>query len=168
MFGRETYMSLDIMLTSPSDDQAQLEPGSYASKLKAKLSKAYTEVRTKLKQSVMRQKLAYDQKTHGEEFHEGDVVWMANLGARKKGVTPKFLPKWKGPYLVVHKFNDILVEILKSHTKTSIVHTDHLKIYQGRSLPRWLKKGTETTYNIGNSKPRMLENKQHAVEEVRR
>ena len=140
MFGRETFMPLDIMLPSPSQDQAKLEPGSYASELKTKLSKAYGEARTKLKQSAVRQKRAYDQKTFGEEFQEGDIVWMANLGARKKGVTPKFLPKWKGPYLIVHKFNDILVEVLKSHSKTSIVHTDHLKTYQGRNLPKWLRR----------------------------
>ena len=140
MFGRENNIPVDILLPPSPDDKEMKTPEKYASELKKKLNTAYEMARTHLKKTAERQKRLYDQKTFGHKFNKGDIVWMANLGARRKGVSPKFQPKWKGPYLIVQKFNEVLVEIMKSHSKTSVVHTDHLKEWRGKKIPKWLLK----------------------------
>ena len=138
MFGRENYMPMDILLP-PSPDQEELtSTDKYADQLKITLNNAYKLARENLKHAAVRQKKLYDLKKSGKSFAVGDIVWMANLGARRKGISPKFQPKWKGPYLIVQQFNDVLVEVMKSHCKTSVVHTDHLKKWFGKKNPPWI------------------------------
>ena len=71
--------------------------------------------------------------------NEGDLVWYANK-LRKKGISPKLQPKWRGPCLVVRKLNDTLVHIQVSAKKSLTVHTDLLKACYSTRRPRWLKR----------------------------
>jgi hypothetical protein len=82
--------------------------------------------RDNLKQSAERQKTLYDRRKHEQQFHVGNLVWFLNK-IRKKGVSPKLQPKWRGPCVVVRMFSDVLSEIQLSARKTVTVHTDMLK-----------------------------------------
>ena len=83
MFGRETSMSVDIMVGPPSDQPAsQLD---YVQNLRSRLTSAYDLARLNLKESAARQRRYYNLKRHGVTFNPGDSVWYANK-LRKKGV----------------------------------------------------------------------------------
>ena len=137
MFGREMSMPVDVMVPVKGDEQ--ISPIEYVSKLKAKLTYAYELTRKKLKASAERQKRLYNRTKHGEEMQLGQAVWYVNK-LRKKGVSPKLEPKWRGPFIIVRKHNDVLVEIQMTARKFTTVHTDLLKPCFAAKLPGWLKR----------------------------
>ena len=138
MFGRELFMPVDVICNLPEEEEKKT-PVQYAAELKSKLSHAYEVTRSNTKKNVERQFRLFNQKQHGDEFAVGDLVWYMNK-LRKKGVSPKLQPKWRGPCVVTRKFNTVLVEIQFSPTKKTTVHTDLLKPCHSLKLPTWLKK----------------------------
>ena len=137
MFGRETSMPVDVMIGKPPDDP--LTSTGYALELQERLVKAYRLARLNLHESAARQRKYYNARAHGASFNVGDSVWYANK-LRKKGVSPKLQPKWRGPCLVTRKFNDCLVHIQLSAKKSLTCHTDLLKPCYSAKLPTWLKR----------------------------
>jgi transposase InsO family protein len=137
MFGREISMPIDVMVPLKGDEQ--LSAIEYVNKLRSKLIYAYELARNKLKASAERQKRLYNRHKHGDELQLGQVVWYINK-LRKKGVSPKLQPKWRGPFLIVRKHNDILVEIQMTARKFVTVHTDLLKPCFASKLPGWLRR----------------------------
>ena len=137
MFGRELSMPVDIMIGAPIDQP--LSELDYIKNLQSKLTEAYKLARLNLKSSAARQKKYYNAHTHGCSFNVGDSVWYANK-LRKKGVSPKLQPKWRGPCLVVKRFNDCLVHINLSCKKSMTVHTDLLKPCYSTRLPGWFRR----------------------------
>ena len=136
MFGRELQMPVDIMIPLPENEVIS-SPVDYAVRLKAKLTYAYEMARKNLKKSAERQFRLYNRNLYGEPIETGDIVWYANK-IRKKGISPKLQPKWRGPCLVVKKLNDVLAHIKLTAKKSVTVHTDLLKPCHSRQLPRWL------------------------------
>ena len=137
MFGREISMPIDIMIGPPIDEPAsQID---YIQRLKSRLTSAYDLARQNLKESAARQRKYYNVKTHGTPINVGDSVWYAQK-LRRKGVSPKLQPKWRGPCLVVRKFNDCLVHIQFSAKKSVTCHTDLLKTCYSTKLPGWFKR----------------------------
>ena len=130
-------MPVDIMIGPPSDDP--VTHVEYVLDLKRRLTKAYELARLNLKESANRQSKYYNLKSHGSSFNVGDSVWYANK-LRKKGVSPKLQPKWRGPCLVTRKFNDCLVHIQVSAKKSLTCHTDLLKPSYSTKLPGWFKR----------------------------
>ena len=137
MYGRELYMPVDVMLSMPPGEQRT--PEQYAGKLQKQLQYAYELTRGSLKRSAERQARLYNRAKFGEEMKVGDIVWYANK-LRKKGVSPKLQPKWKGPCLIVRMHNEVLAEVQISSRKSTTVHTDLLKPCFARSLPAWIKR----------------------------
>ena len=137
MFGREISMPIDLMIGSPPD--ASLSQTDYVKNLQSRLTQAYRLARLNLKSSAERQKKYYNSRAHGTAFDEGNAVWYASK-LRKKGVCPKLQPKWRGPCLVVRKFNDCLVHIQLSAKKSLTVHTDLLKPCHSTKFPNWFRK----------------------------
>ena len=113
-------------------------PGEqYAQKLQKQLQFAYEIARVALKRTAEKQTLLYNQSTFGEIMKTGDVVWYANK-LHRKGVTPKFQPKWKGPCLITKMHNKVLAQVKLSSRKSITVHTDLLKPCHWKNLPGWL------------------------------
>ena len=137
MFGREISMPIDVMLSSTNDEP--VNHVEYVQRLKRKLQYCYELAGRQLKKGAEKQTRLYNRGLHGEKFHLGDVVWYADK-IRKKGVSPKLSPKWKGPCLVHKVHNDVLVHIQISSKKFSTVHTDLLKKCHSKKLPGWLKR----------------------------
>ena len=121
MFGRELAMPIDIML--PIQKETQTTPAGYATKLRERLQFAYDPMRKTLKTSVERQKRLYNQRVFGEPFKVGDLVWCADK-TRKKGISPKLQPKWKGPGIITAVYNDVVVRVQFSPKKILILHSD--------------------------------------------
>ena len=137
MYGREISMPVDVMIGAPIDQpKSELD---YVKNLQSKLTEAYKLARLNLKSSALRQKKYYNAHAHGSSFQVGDSVWYANK-LRKVGVSPKLQPKWRGPCLVVKRYNDCLVHIQLSAKKSVTVHTDLLKSCYSTKLPGWFRR----------------------------
>ena len=137
MFGREISMPVDVMLSSPEHEP--VNHVEYVRKLKRKLQYCYELAGRQLKKGAERQKRLYDRGVFGENFEAGDVVWYADK-IRKKGVSPKLSPRWKGPCLIHKLHNDVLAHIQLSNRKFVTVHTDLLKKCFSKKLPGWVKR----------------------------
>ena len=124
MYGREISMPVDVMIGLPEDQPAS--EIDYVKRMQKKLTFAYDLARMHLKQATERQSRYYNKSRHGREFVSGDLVCYASK-LRKKGVSPKLQPKWKGPCLIIHQHNDTLVQIRIGAKKFLNVHTDSLK-----------------------------------------
>ena len=144
MFGREISMPVDVMIGPPEDHA--LSTFDYIKSLQAKLTQAYDLARDNLKSSAARQRKYYNSLSHGSCFNVGDSVWYANK-LRRKGISPKLQPKWRGPCLVVKKFNDCLVHIQLSGKKFLTVHTDLLKTCYSTKLPGWFRRGRRKLFS---------------------
>ena len=63
---------------------------------------------------------------------------MASLPT-KKGLSPKLMRQWQGPYLVTKRINDMVYRVqLKPQTKPKVVHRNRLWRYSGSSFSSWL------------------------------
>ena len=71
-------------------------------------------------------------------FKPGQVVYMREK-TRKKQVSPKLAPKWKGPYLVVKRFGTVY-EVMTIFRVTKLIHFDLLKPCYSSEVPVWIKK----------------------------
>ena len=141
MYGREVTMPVDVMI-GPPEDQPVSEI-DYVKRMQKKLTYAYDLARQNLKQAAERQSKYYNRSKHGDAFGSGDLVWYANK-LRKKGVSPKLQPKWKGPCLVIKRHNDVLVQIQLGAKKFMNVHTDLLKLCHSKKRPRWLRRALKS------------------------
>ena len=135
MLGREITLPVDVMVTSPPSTQKE---GDFACNLREKLQDVHEAARVKLKLAAQKQARSYDRNTVLRSFEMGDWVWLHG-SQRKRGVCPKFVFKWSGPYLVVNKLSDVVYRIqLSSRSRPKVVHLDRLKEYMGPKLKNWL------------------------------
>jgi hypothetical protein len=137
MFGRELYMPVDVMLSLPREDCAT--PAQYAQKLQKQLEYSYELARQTLRKNAERQSKLYNRNTHGDRMSAGDLVWYASK-IRKKGVSPKLQPKWRGPCLILRMHNEVLAQVQLSARKNTTVHVDLLKPCFSKTLPGWLRR----------------------------
>ena len=75
-----------------------------------------------------RQRQGYDARTtEVPEYTEGDVVWL-HTPAVKRGESRKLAGPYKGPYVIVHRLNDVNVTIRRIQGgRTKRVHCNRLK-----------------------------------------
>ena len=137
VYGRELSMPVDIMI-GPSPDGA-IRCDEHVTKIKERLEYAYELCRKHLKRGAERQARLYSPKVHGNKFNIGDKVWMMEK-RRKKGVSPKLQPKWRGPCLVTKVHGSVVVEVQLSAKKSSVLHTDLLKPCLSQKLPGWMRR----------------------------
>ncbi|GFW33585.1 CCHC-type domain-containing protein [Trichonephila clavipes] len=77
-------------------------------------------------------RIQYDARAPGHHFHEGNKVWLWNP-KRRKGLSPKLQTNWEGPYTVLKRLNDVVVQIQKSpHSKLKVIHYNRLASYFGQ------------------------------------
>ncbi|CAG2220985.1 unnamed protein product [Mytilus edulis] len=73
----------------------------------------------------------------GEPMERGEAVWIYDP-IRKKGVCSKLTPKWKGPFIIEKRIDDVTYRVKRSLRQPSTVyHVDRLALYQGRNVPSW-------------------------------
>ena len=117
-------LPLDIIYRPPLTEKSRAD---YANDVRCTLEQAYETVREKLHLAHERQKDYYDRRSHGSRYQSGDSVWLFNP-APQKGVAPKFLEQWTGPYKVTKRLSDVTYEIFDARRQTTkIVHFDRLK-----------------------------------------
>ena len=136
MTGREGSLPLDIMFGSLTD-QGKVTAPEYVQRLQSRLKTCFQEVREHLKKFGERQKRYYNLSTHGTAYQPGDMVYLRET-TRKKQVSPKLMPKWKGPYLIIGRFGTVY-EVMTTFKVSKLYHFDLLKPCHG-NMPPWIKR----------------------------
>ena len=81
----------------------------------------------------------YDRNANLTKYSVGDAVRFHNP-VRKKRFTLKLQRSWKGPYIVIKKFSDILYKIQKGpRDEPKVLHHDRPKPYNGENKPMWFQ-----------------------------
>ncbi|XP_071481152.1 uncharacterized protein [Diadema antillarum] len=139
MLGREVTLPVDLMFSTPASETEEREKSDYAQILRHTLQEVHEVAREKMKSSAQRQAKLYDRNTKLRSYSKGDWVWLSGI-QRKRGVCPKLMYKWSGPYLVTTKLSDVIYRIQESsRSKPKVVHLDRLKEYTGPPMRNWLQ-----------------------------
>ncbi|KAG1673905.1 Gypsy retrotransposon integrase-like protein 1 [Nymphon striatum] len=93
-----------------------------------KMREVREEVRKNLKKSSVATKKAYDNSKAREnsELQVGDRVLWKKL-VKKKGLSPKLVKRWHGPFEIVGKLSDVNFQLMGTNRNTTIVHSNYLK-----------------------------------------
>jgi len=127
MFGRKPKLPLDLALPS-IDVYLCLDPEEYAAKIQESLRQAYVAMEENREVNVERSKLNYDRKVTATNFELEDQVWVLDPSL-KPGESKKFTRKWKGPYQIVARINDVnyYVKPVEGKGKKLVIHRNRLK-----------------------------------------
>ncbi|XP_038047629.1 uncharacterized protein LOC119721735 [Patiria miniata] len=142
MLGREDSLPIDLTIEEPSAEE-ETQDLDYAQEMQMRMQGSHDRARKCLAKSARRQKRHYDRNVCKEQFVKGKFCWLFNP-AKKKGVSPKLMCRWEGPYLILGKLSDVTYRIQqKSGGKMKVVHSDRLKPYEGKPLKPWAKSSQE-------------------------
>jgi len=72
-------------------------------------------------------KTYYDRGKKDIKFNSGDLV-MVYWPEQKKGMSKKFLQKWRGPFKIMHQLTPVTYRVQKG-TITMQIHVQRLKLY---------------------------------------
>ena len=139
MLGREVHLPIEVALGARADPQPYQGESQYVAQLQDKLLGIYQLVRNSCKMQLP--KKDNDSRIASKTYKVGDLVYYHDI-TRTVGKSPKLKSDiWKGPFVVVKKFSDILFEI-KAHTlgKSKILHFNRLKPYISDSIPEIVQK----------------------------
>ena len=137
MLGRNLRVPVDLLYPRPEKETTESLP-QYVKSLQDRLERVQDFARTHLKVASDRMKLHYDTRASTSQFNRGDPVWLYNP-QRKKGISPKLMRPWKGPFTVTKCLNDLVYRIqLGPRTKPKVVHRNRLWKYSGANPPCWL------------------------------
>ncbi|UYV65170.1 K02A2.6-like, partial [Cordylochernes scorpioides] len=105
MFGRELRLPCDLEFGSPGEPPAEVT--DYVNNLRSILLETHELVRAKIRTASHRMKTRYDQRANHDGFRQNDLVWLFDP-KRKKGLSPKLMPVWEGPYKIIKRINDLV------------------------------------------------------------
>ena len=136
MTGREVSLPLDVMLGALPEKKQGVH--DYVQALHERMETCFQDVRENLKKFGEKQKKYYNLSTFGDEYKPGDMVYLREK-TRKKQVSPKLQPKWKGPYMIVKRFGTVY-EVMTAFKNTKLYHFDLLKPCHAQEIPSWINK----------------------------
>ena len=138
VFGRELNQPTDIVFGGPQP-KLNFTLSEYVRKLVETMSESYKLVRDNVEESLEIQKRVADKKSFEQYLNVGDVVYVRDTKRKKRGLSAKLLPLFKGPLLVIKQLNTA-VYIL--HDKNGMFPEHHDKIIRPpiEVFPIWLLK----------------------------
>ena len=143
VFGREVVLPMQALIGKPGGDEEAIDPCDYLSKVQTGILKAHDVARANLKKAANYQKRYYDthsRKAWQRHLKAGQLVWL-HEPTRKVGVCHKLNNKWKGPYLVTRKLDDLIYLVQRSPNQpVKAYHLVRLLPYHGRNIPQWVSK----------------------------
>ena len=155
-FGREVVLPLQAVMGKPvSEENKSFEVEDYVSKLQTSMIKIHDVARTNLRKAADYLKRYYDthsRKAQQRHFENGQLVWL-HEPTRKVGVCHKLMNKWKGPYLVTRKIDDLIYLVKRTPSQSvRAYHIDRLLPYHGKNIPKWVLKMMMKTESAGSGK----------------
>ena len=137
MFGRELCVPLGLLIDRPHEESGSQSYLEYAQGLWTSQETPHDFVRAHQQASSQRMKRRYNMRSVADTFSRGEVVWLHNP-QRMKGLSPKLSRPWEGPYVVVHRVNDVEYGIQRGpRAKPKMVHRDGLRKYHGEARAYW-------------------------------
>jgi hypothetical protein len=121
MFGRNITLPMEAVIPRPMETCESGTPGidDYVINLQERMNKSHILARKHLKQNSEYQKRHYDLK--------------AIKRTLQVGVCHKLTSKWKGPYVITRKLDDITCLVKNSRKQPGkVYHIDRLLLYSGR------------------------------------
>lgn len=138
VFGRDILLPMAAVIGQPEQESTD-DTSEYVRCLKETLKTVHEMASDNLKLSATYRKKHYDIKSKSRTFERGQAVWLYQP-TRKPGVCSKLIPKWKGPFLVTKRIDDLTYLVQKSQSqKSKAYHIDHLMEYRGNNKPKWFK-----------------------------
>lgn len=140
MFGREVVLPMQAVIGRPKEEKDETDSDSYILDLQNKLVDCHDMARQNLKVAARYQKKHYDS-TSVKKLHDtGQLVWLHDP-TRKVGVCSKLMNKWKGPFIITKKLDDLICLVKRTPTgKPKAYHVDRLHHYEGSRIPLWIKR----------------------------
>ena len=151
MLGKEVVLPTEAVTGLPSsglEHESLPDEEAYVTHLRSKLSTAHEVARQSLHSLAVYRKRRYDLKARKQSLDPGQAVWLYHPTLRV-GVCSKLTSKWKGPFVVIRKLDDVTYLVKNSpKQRAKVYHIDKLIPYRGRNPPRWfdetkVKKGTQ-------------------------
>ena len=138
--GREVRLPAELMYGGQSTASNEYHSyGEYVEHLKVRMQHAHEVARKHLHTSAKRQAAIYDSKLSVYHYKVGDLVWVALEGCRP-GLSPKLQASFRGPCIVVHRYNDLDYKVrLSPFGLDCVLHHNKLKPYEGNNIPRWIR-----------------------------
>ena len=107
MLGREVTLPVDLVMEPiPEEEQEPTNYSGYTGNLIDDLRMIHQTAREVTNRQMVSQKRQFDKNVHMVTYEPGEVVW-EHSPANKKGLSPKLLMRWSGPYVVVTRLNDV-------------------------------------------------------------
>ena len=129
-FGREIELPCDLLYGCGPQDSHDSHP-NYLTKLITEMDKIHHVCRDKMEKASHRQKRLYDHRINLHKYQIGSPVWL-RVYARRKGLSPKLMNHWGGPYMILQALSDRNYKIQKGPKFPSkIIHHDRLKPFKG-------------------------------------
>jgi len=150
MFGRNLKLPIDILYGRPEAEPIQ-STTKYAVNLQERLEQVHHFARQRLHITSDKMKRYYDNKLASSKLKQGTAVWLHNP-QRKKGMSPKLMRNWQGPYVVIKCINDLVYRIqLGPKSKPKVVHRNRLWQYHGHNPPTWFNVSLQNVRTQQNS-----------------
>jgi len=135
MFGRPLSLPADLEFGAPFHDTVQQCSGEYARNLRQTLYKLHEWTRRTVRDATLRTKRRYDLKATPVDLRPNDIVWLHNP-KKRRGYSRKLQTQWEGPYIVVKRLTDVVVQIRKSRSsRIKTVHADRLRLVKRPETP---------------------------------
>ena len=106
--GRDLRLPIDLLIGHPEDEVSH-HASNYAEQLQARLERVHTFARSHM-QLITDLKKCYDAGSNCDQLDVGDPVWL-HCPQRKKGLSPKLMRQWQGPYLVTKCINAMVYKV---------------------------------------------------------
>lgn len=134
MFGREPKCPLDLIIKQP-DIQLPTSNEEFIANLKDNMHRAFEIARTNTQIKVDLSKINYDRKAYACMFKPGDKCWIRDHKP-KPGLCNKFCSKYKGPYIVEQRFDNLVYKCkpLRVKGRHVTVHRNNMKAYTPRNV----------------------------------
>ena len=143
MLGKEVVLPTEVVTGLPSsglEHESCPDEEVYVTQLRTRLSTAHEIARRNLHSQAVYRKRKYDLKASKQSLEPGQPVWLYNP-TRRVGVCSKLTSKWKGPYVVIRKLDDVTYLVKNSpKQRAKVYHIDRLIPYRSRNPPRWFDK----------------------------
>jgi transposase InsO family protein len=141
MLGRDVTVPLDLLAgPAPPSVESPQPTSDYVEGLQQRLHDVHAFARGQLSAKLEKRKLLYDRSQYQTTYEVGDLVYVIN-SASKKGQSRKLQSVFCGPYVVTHRYSDILYQVQGRRERDQFVlHHDRLKLCKDRDIPAWLQR----------------------------
>jgi len=137
MLGRHINLPADLEFGISFHEAVEKYSGEYVQDLRRRLLELHEIARRAVREASFQTKIRYDLKAKPVDYETGDQVSLYNP-RETRGFTRKLQTNWEGPYTVVQRLTEVVVQIQRTpRSRIKTVHADRLRLIEkaSRNLP---------------------------------